>query len=181
VTLNWETSSQHAHNVMHFEAPTATEADVFAAFTAHRTTAMWAPVADVAVITSLDIIKLDGTSSSLSFDTGGGSGWHSTAGSAWLPQGSGIIKLATGLRGRSNRGRVYLPFLAESSQSSGFLDPGITTPTTAAWVTFANDMASDNAALGVASYKNATWHQAVNVICESATGTQRRRQRQNRS
>jgi hypothetical protein len=88
------------------------------------------------------------------------------------------VKLQTGLRGRSFRGRVYRPFAAEETCSDGFLDPANVLLLQTAWENFIASLAADaySDTLVVASYKLATKDPVVNVVAEHALGTQRRRQ-----
>jgi hypothetical protein len=176
-------SGTNAINVMHISAPGATEEDVLDtvfASVATRGTAMFAALSGGCFVERVEVEKLDGTSARHSRNTAGATTPH------WQGQGSGgsivaaaaIIKLSTALRGRSNRGRLYLPSVAESKYADGVLDTVAQTSMTTGWDAFANDLVADTMALGVASYRHANWHQAVGIVCESAVGTQRRRQNQ---
>lgn len=177
VTLNWHvgTRPRPAHNVMHFSAPGKNESDVFTIIDTNVHVAMFDWVSAAAVVDSVDIIKLDGSSGSHTHTTGSPAKWNGGGTGEIIPQVAGIIKLQTGLRGPSKRGRIFLPWVGEGEQSNGQLLDVSTV--IGAWTTFANDCATAGAALGVASYKNADWNQAINLVGETTTATQRRRQR----
>jgi hypothetical protein len=175
VTLNWEdTGAGKAHNVLHFSAPGKTESDVFTTIDAHVTQQMWDWAATTEVVESVSVLPLDGSSATTVHLTGSPAKWTGGGTGQPLPQVCGIIKLETGLRGPANRGRVFIPHVGEGETAVGALSD-ITTVSTA-WVAFANAMATAGVALGVASYKNVDWHQAINVGGGSRTATQRRRQ-----
>jgi hypothetical protein len=178
VAVNWRAGESPLtfHNVMHFRSPGATPEDVATAFDNHKTTGMWRTVSQTYSVDSLDVTKLDGSSVSFHFDTGSDTDWDGQGGTQFIPQASAIVKLATALRGRSYRGRIYLPALAEDRTFNGVVDPTDQGITTAAWDTFGTDMIAAGTTLVVASYKHATAADVTNIICESRTGTQRRRQ-----
>ena len=180
VTLDWQAgSSPLCHNVMHFSAPSKTSAQVFTAIDAHVTASMWDTVTTAAHVINVDVLPLDGTSPTLSnVITGSPAKWAGNGGSDYSSRApAAIIKLATGIRGPANRGRVFLPFCSEQDFSSGRFDSSIVSAVTAGWVAFANAMASAGVALGVASYVHSNWHQAVNVALHDVSGTVGRRQR----
>lgn len=179
VAFKWTLSgkNQYGVNVMHFSAPGKNEQDVFDALGAHLTGAMFGDMSDQSGLQEIDILKLDGTSATVSHPldatlTGLGSGDALVAPAL-------MIKLVTGLRGPANRGRLFLPFPAESNTNDGMVENP--SGASAAWTTFANDMVADGIALGVASYAHATWHQAITVGEEKALGTQRKRQKRVRN
>jgi hypothetical protein len=177
VTFKWtDPNIGHAVNVTHISAPAQTAAGLSAIVAAHVTTAMWGPVTADAHIYELDVLPLDGTSATHTTTGLSGSPWVGGGSGAGIPAVAALIKLQTGLRGPANRGRIYLPFIAEGYTNEGTIDAGTVTSTTAAWDTFANDLVASSCALGVASYKHADWHQAIAIACEPFAGTQRRRQ-----
>jgi hypothetical protein len=184
----WESSQfpGNAVNVMHFQGlgTTHTPSDLVTALNASVTSTMWFPIG-AATITTLNIIALDGTSATETHPTSGGVKWSGGQSGDMTAQVAAIIKLQTGLRGRNRRGRVYLPWLSEVAVSHGSLVSGMTDTVTPAWTTFQEAMqtgAPPNFVLGVASYDRAhngaapAFHPATNLVCESLTATQRRRQ-----
>jgi hypothetical protein len=177
--------SQSAVNVIHVQANTAGQhaSDAFAAIDAHVSANMWVSAVAGASVTEVDITPLDGVSATQSFSTGSPAKWSGSAGGDYVPQVAVLIKLFTGLRGRQNRGRVYLPFTAETGISDGLLVA--TGVINAAWVAFQAGMvgmAPVEWGLCVASYDRA--HAGVGahatgitgLLCEQVLGTQRRRQ-----
>lgn len=176
VSLNWlRGSERRAVNVLHFSAPGKTETDVFTAIDAHVTGTMWESVSSATIIDRVDILKLDGTSTTHGHATDLTGKWQGSGSSAIIPQGAHVVSLRSDLRGRSNRGRVYLPFVSESVQDDGKLTSAVIADVLAGWGAFANAMATDGVALGIASYKHSNWHQATNIIVGSSLKTQRRR------
>jgi hypothetical protein len=149
------------------------------------TSGMWDSVISGASIVTVDITPLDGTSATQSFTTGGGAAWSGSSGGEMIPQVAVLVKLQTSLRGRSNRGRVFLPMTAETAAGAGFVAGGEDVTITNAWTTFANALPADAttpADLVIASYDRrhaGAGAHATNVTaitCELALATQRRRQ-----
>jgi hypothetical protein len=180
-TLNWTNVSvgTPAANVLHFKTSSSgkSEQEVFDCLDAHVVQAMWDWAAVGSHVATVDIIKLDGASGTHTFTTGNPAKWSGGGTGEPLPQVAGLLKLQTGLRGRSKRGRIYIPFVGEGETLHGDMaDADLVGP---AWTTFANAIASDATtptALGVASYKNADWNQATSIVAEIRSATQRRRQ-----
>jgi len=175
--FEWEHvgTNQSAVNVMHFSGPGKTAANVQTALLAHVDARMFAPVRNSCDVKNATITPLDGSTASLV--TGPMAGWvgGATTGDT-IPGTSAVVSLRSALRGRSNRGRVFLPFISESAQADGLLVGGYITDLLAGWGAFATAMAAAGIALGIASYKNANWHQATTVLIDTRCGTQRRRQ-----
>jgi len=161
---------------MHLSAPTDDAASLAAKIVAAVSANMWATASDEGVISDFDILALDGSSSTVNFVTGGGSTWAGQETGDPIMNAPAIIKLATGLRGPRHRGRVFIPYTAEDIQHSGIILETTAGLTTAAWEDFANALVADDVALGVASYAHSDWNQVLNLKCERALGTMRRRQ-----
>lgn len=179
VAFKWSNpggAAGRAVNVLHFSAPGKTTAQVDAAIDANVTANMWRSGVTTTRVEELDITPLDGTSATVPFPKAAVAKWIPVGGADFAPQTCYLIKLTTALRGPANRGRIFLPYLAESEQAAGYISLVAQPLITTAWVNFANAMAAAGVALGVASYKNSLWHQAINVGCETAIATQRRRQ-----
>lgn len=176
VTLNWNYAAGvfDAHNVLHISCPTGDESDVFTAIDAQVTQAMWDWVSGSAVVESVDVLALDGSSATHNH-TVTGSKWTGGGLGTGLPQVAGLVKLQTGLRGPRHRGRVFLPFVGEGEVAGNTLID--VAAVTTAWDNFANALIANSPtmALGVASYAHADWNQATGIIGESKTATQRRR------
>jgi hypothetical protein len=100
-------------------------------------------------------------------------------GTDWVPQVAGVVKFTTDVRGRSNRGRLFLPGIAEGAMDSSGISDSKVTACTEEWDGFLNQMAVTFGSWAgcIASYKNRNAHQITNAALEKVTGTQRRRNR----
>lgn len=181
-TFNWSVAGgQLAVNVIHIrdESGAATAGDIFTAIDAAADQAMWGAQTDGASVHQVDLLPLDGVHATSSFPTGSPAKWTGgSGGTTWTPQNANLIKVTTGLRGRSHRGRVFLPFVDESAGSDGVMLSATVTSVTAAWQDFDDDLSAGTPSLsfGVASYKLAQFNEATSILAESLFGTQRRRQ-----
>jgi hypothetical protein len=174
--LYQSSGGQHAVNVMHFSSATGDAADVWSAIETNWDRDLIRAVEESVTIIRLDITPLDGATATQSFSTGSGAIWTGEACPELLPAVAAMVKLTTGLRGRSKRGRVFLPFVGESVAAAGFLATGTQGLMQAKWSTFITDMGISGVPLHVASYKNATSERVISANVEQAFGTQRRRQ-----
>jgi hypothetical protein len=177
VTWDWSTfgGALNAVNVMHFSAPGKTAAQVLDALDAHQVGGLFDPVSGDANVHTISAQPLDGASGITARPPATPAHWIGGVGVSPVPQVAAIIKLGTGLSGRSNHGRIFLPYVDEGGMLDGIITPAFVTSATGAWVTFLNAMAAAGVALGVASYKHSNWHQVLAVVMESHVGTQRRR------
>lgn len=178
VALEWENSDKglHATNVMHFRGSSLTTATLVTAFDAHVTANMWCIETTDSKILEIDFTPLDGSSATFPYTPTPGSKYAGVqSAEEFVPQVAGILKLSTALRGRSYRGRLFLPWVAEGSQQSGILYEANRATAEAAWQAFLVAMAGDGADLVVASYKLATAADVVAIQLETHIGTQRRR------
>jgi len=166
---------QTAVNVMHFKAPGKTPTDVFNAFDTNVTLNMWQMQSPAWRVFEMDVQALDGTDPQHTFSPANVTKWNGATTGEIVPQTCSLIKLTTGVRGKSYQGRIYLPWASEGAQNAGQFTASLVTTCTNAWVQFANNMATAGVALGVASYRLAVWEQALAVKCENAVATQRRR------
>lgn len=176
-TLNWAAGSgiEYMHNVIHLANTVGDEAAVFADLDSHVTAAMWNTAPSGFAVQTVDVLKLDGTSATVSFATGRPAKWTGSGTGQWIPAAAEIITLYSPFRGRSNRGRVYLP-MSEGVQDSGSIDPAITAAAQAAWEAFRAAMAADTSPLYIASYTIPDAVACTSVLARSLLGTQRRRQ-----
>lgn len=190
VAARWNDSSggQTAVNVMHFRAntPPASSSALFTLLQANWRAAMQVASASVATLYQFDITPLDGSTATHSFATGGGTNFVGGSGGNYSPASAVLVKLQTDFRGRNNRGRVYLPFIAEVAIGNG----SVTNTTTlssmnAAWLAFQTAMESGlptGYSMGVAAYDRAHagagahFNVATGISVEAKLGTQRRRQ-----
>lgn len=176
VALHWiHPEGGHAVSVIHMRAPSMTADDVWTAFDAHVAKEMWNAVSNLATIDVVRITPLDGTSVTLEHHPPAAAKYTGNSTGEAIPQMAAIIKFLTALRGRSHRGRIFLPFVAESGQNTGTLDDGQVAAMQSGWVTFRAAMALEGITLVVASYKLVSATDVDISIAEQFTGTQRRR------
>jgi hypothetical protein len=130
-------------------------------------------------VATRQIIPLDGSTATATLTAtivAGGSGGD------WVPQSAVLVKHQTAHRGRSGRGRTYLPLIGEMNISAGIFDPGVISTVQPAWDTFLSTMNTANWSPVVAHYDRA--HSGVGAaaypilryVVEGFTATQRRRQ-----
>jgi len=93
-----------------------------------------------------------------------------------IPQVSALVKLTTNERGRSKRGRIFLPWVNEGIADQGTLTSTRQTAMQSAWNTFISDMSTNNCPVVVASYKLASSAIVQTLFVESLLATQRLRQ-----
>lgn len=181
VAMHWiENGGQHAINVIHLQSSGVTALTVANTLDANVTAAMWGTVANTAHVDYLDVIALDGSSGTVRKTTAGAK-WTGAATGEWTPQVATLIKETTGLRGRANRGRLYLPFTAEAQGFAGTVLAATVTSMQTAWTTFLTAMTTATTFPVVASYKAPAHATIINAYAVEATqGTQRRRQSRNR-
>jgi hypothetical protein len=166
----------NAVNVMHFKKSGSNPAAIATILNTNVTAAMWYFQEESSVIGEVDITPLDGTSVTYPYIPPVAANWAGErTTSDKIPNVANLIKLVTAKRGRSYRGRVFLPWVHEGSQTNGVLDAAAVSNCTAAWVAFLAAMSSSGAPLQVASYLHATSEPVVAVICERDIATQRRR------
>lgn len=177
VTLNWTgPNGTDAANVMHFQDGGTDAAALWAILEPNVVANMFNCVSHDAIITTVDILPLDGISATQSFNAPATALWRGETVAEAVFATAAVVKLRTGERGRSKRGRIYLPYVAETAQVTGTVGIGALAAMQAAWDTFKANMLADDAPLGVASYKLAVWTPLTTLLVEGALGTQRRRQ-----
>lgn len=178
VALTWETpgTAGHAVNVIHVASDTHDKEAIPGVIDTHWTRSMIDTVSASAKVVRMSVLPLDGTSGAFETDVSTNIKWQGNGGSDWVPALATIIKLRTGLRGRSHRGRIFLPYTGETVQGNGTLSDATVTSMTTAWETFRTSMSADDCALVVASYVLAEATQLTSCSCEKSCGTQRRRQ-----
>lgn len=163
--------------MMHFAAPTGTLGALITALEANVTANMWAHTGTDVRIDQLTVTPLDGSGASIVHTVASASKWKGpeTPGQT-IPQASVIVKLNTDFRGRSYRGRVFLPWPLEAKCDSGRYDSAQAATQNTAWDTFIAAMGTASHELGVASYKHASFALVTSHDVETYLGTQRRRQ-----
>lgn len=182
VALNWTNTANGlvATNVMHFKKASSNPAALASSLDTNATNTMWEMQTTAASVTNIQITPLDGSSVTFPYTPITPAHWtgHGGAGD-FSPQIANIIKLLTAKRGRSYRGRVYLPWVAEGQSGDGGLNGTSKATCTAAWVAFMAAMTGDGFDLVVASYLHSTSENVVALACEGYTATQRRRNKRN--
>jgi hypothetical protein len=179
VALEWTNDtypSMVAANVMHFGQDGGNASDLFGKLDAHATATMWGHTTGTTHVSRIRITKLDGVSPTYDAPPTTVARWKGTqTGSAVNPQVAALVKLVTGARGRSYRGRIFLPFVDESLTTGAVFGSALLTSMQGAWDTFVSAMHTDGADLVVASYKLSTAATVTSQLVERHTATQRRR------
>jgi hypothetical protein len=173
--INWfNLGGQIAENVIHILAPGKTSSQVATALDTDIDPNMFLSVQVNAEAPTVSLTKLDGASATIDFPL---TNWVGTAAGDWVPDVSALLTLETGVRGRSFRGRIYLPFTAENRVTDGlWTDPTNYPAQAAAWAEWMVDMSATGFDLVVASYKLAEATVIGAIVGHDAFATQRRRQ-----
>jgi hypothetical protein len=183
VALEWSNSdfpNETATNVIHIRKSGSNAAAIAVIVDAAVTAPMWRFMDTHSKIVFQVVTPLDGGSVSLPVATGGPAKWSGTQTNQQpLFQVSELIKVLTAKRGRSYRGRVFLPWVDEAGVSGNALDGATTALVTAGWVAFLASLTGAGAKMVVASYKNATAEDVVAIGAELDTATVRRRNLRN--
>jgi hypothetical protein len=145
--------------------------DVGAALVAN----MWHPAVSTANFNDISVTPLDGSSATVKvsmvpYDSAG-----STSG-AWSPASAAVVSIQTAKRGRSYRGRLYIPFIGEAAISDGSLVSGQADDVLAGFTSFKAALTTAGVEWVVASYKHSTAELVTGFYVMSQLGTQRRRQ-----
>lgn len=181
------TTSQTAINVIHISSGVTVTNVVNAknALLACWSANMQLFMPTTVALTAFDITPLDGHTATQTFGTGSTAAFKGGSAVDFAPAVSALIRIQTGLRGRENRGRVYLPFVSESQMTNGSLisaDPPIVGTAWNAFVTALGAQSPTPFTFGVASYDRkgggagAHFTATTGVFCETLLATQRRRQ-----
>ena len=176
VAIGWVdgTTGQIATNVIHIEDPGGNAPAVATMVDNAINHNMLAAVSDHAHINEYTVTPLDGVSGTIvqtpsGINTGGG-------GSTSSPASSAVVTVRTAKRGRSFRGRVFLPFIDEAQIADGLLTGGVELTTATGFATFLASISGAGGTWVIASYKLATATPVTSVAVLRALGTQRRRQ-----
>jgi hypothetical protein len=121
-------------------------------------------------LNTIDVIKLDGSSATQTFNYGDVSG---ATGGDWISQGCMVVSLHTAQRGAQGRGRIYLGPCAESKQSNGSLTTGA--DPVGAWEDVQSGLGALGIDLAVASYVHSAAHTVTSISIHPFLRTQRRR------
>jgi len=181
VAFEWSSGSKSAANVMHFQSTSALSSSGLAAMIHDALQDnMWAATVAGASVSNLHITPLDGTSPSVDIatDFGTNSKWQGGASGTAIDAVAQGITFYTDERGRRRRGRIYIPFIAESVYTDGYIGDVVTEDVNTAWGAFLNAMVANtnSTALVVASYRDAVATQVTSIVTHRKARTQRRRQ-----
>jgi hypothetical protein len=174
-------------NVIHIKALSGSlnATAAFAAINSSVVAGMWTTSSSLGGIGHVNIIPLDGTSATTPFTTDGTAKWKGQQTGDYIPVSGALVKFTTGLRGRANRGRFYIPVTAEAAVQDGAITSTYLPTAQTGWNSFLANLqaATPNPfELVVASYDrehsgNAAHATPVTAVTvESLTATQRRRQ-----
>lgn len=176
VALNWTESSVHtAVNVMHILRSGSSASVIAASLDTNATAAMWGCISSTALVTSLVVTPLDGSTASYTLTTSGAKWTGGATTTDPILQVAALVKLQSTFRGRSRRGRLFLPFVGESKSGGGIIDPTTRGTMQTAWNTWLAAMIAAGSQPVIASYLHATQVPVATATVELATGTQRRR------
>lgn len=175
--FNWREAStgQIGVNVMHFRAPGFTAEEVATAVDSIGNLEYWSPMVTDAYMVQFDVTPLDGAGATHSQAPTHG-GWGGSQSGDFSPASAVVVSFKTALRGRSHRGRIYLPFIAEAVISDGQLTGAQVTALNTGWAAFISSAAGAGVTPVVASYKLSTAADITGTSVISGLGTQRRRQ-----
>lgn len=176
-------AGQRAVNVMHFNDgdETGDPLDLVAALVTNTQAHQFDGISEDCFVQELQITPLDGVGATRIEPLGFGSAWTGAGGADFMPQVACLVKLQTGLRGRSRRGRIFLPFISEGGVTDGHLAGTWATDGPTAWEAWRAAMATAHWELQVASYLDSISTSVTLATLEQFTATQRRRQSRNRS
>lgn len=185
VAFKWGATGQSAFTTFGITTSTSDLAAVAASIGSHVSSAMWGCVSSSATISEMHLFRYDGATPT--FVTG-------VTGSQWLGAAAdtdfgvalaALVSFRTATRGQWARGRIYLPFTAESANTAGSLTPGFIGNLQTAWDAFRTGMQAGGTPLAVISLAD---HPELNPphtpaarliissIVEAKLATQRRRQ-----
>jgi hypothetical protein len=174
VALLWEhATAGHAVNVVHLRSLDGDfDANLIGlAWAANDSGNMYNTVDNDASITQFEVTPLDGsTASSVAV-----SGIPGTGAGEALPSLSSVLSLHTAVRGRSFRGRIFLPFLPEGRIADGRIPNADRNLVVNAWNVFLGALNGANLELVVASYKEEVATPVESISMQAVPGVQRRR------
>jgi hypothetical protein len=180
--LHWTSNvAGQAVNIFHVKGPHSGYPNSQAVFTcidAHVTTGLWTFISSNLTADSMTITPLDGVTASSTIAITPAAKWSGQSAGEAIPNMANLIKLTTAKRGRSYRGRLYLPNVGEPDQTNGKLAVAKVPTTTTAWNTFIAAIGTDattSLIMGIASYTHSTIDPVINAFCEGTAATQRRR------
>lgn len=167
--------------VFHFDTTLADEDDIGLAFstgwqTVRATAEPIYPMADDFIATTLDIIKLDGSSATFTYTLP--TVIQGNQGGEYSPASCAVVSMHTAQRGPRGRGRKYVGPIVEGKMTDGSLNVDAVGEMQDAWDLLLgqwNSPAGD-LRLGIASYVHSDFHPVTSARVDGVLGTQRRRQ-----
>lgn len=166
--------ADHAVSVQHFSSPDLALDSVAAAIDASVQTHQFEGLTDDTIAETVDVTPLDGTTATQTF---GLNNWHGSSGSGDPLIGQAImVEGQTGIRGPSNRGRLFLPSPVESVVTTGELILANANEIAAAWNDYQTALIAADLAMGVASYTLQVFNPYVSFKVPTRLGRIRRRQ-----
>jgi len=136
---------------MHFFSASLDPDGLMSLLNTNVTTALWVGTVSSASVFSVAITPLDGAAATKVYAPTG-AGWQGAVSSGeFVPAAAGIVSFRTDKRGRQYRGRLFVPFVAETVITNG----SYTSPMTggqAAWNSFRTAMKTAAFPLHIASY-----------------------------
>lgn len=166
-----------AVNVMHFSISSDDPSTLFAAFVTASAAKPWIQTTVDSKIVSVDITPLDGAGLTETFVPTPGTGWEGVQPSGpCMPAVAAVLKLTTNTRGRSYRGRIFMPWVAELAADNGSFTPSVysaSVTSIAAWFAALTGAGADPQ---IASYHLGTAAPVTAMFLERSMATQRRRQ-----
>jgi len=170
---------RQATNVFHVSDAVGAgdEVAIMAALDGHVTANMWLLQCTTASVVRVDITYLGIPSATRSFTPVTPAHWTGAGGTDPIPQGCSVVTLQTATRGKSHRGRLYLPWIAELEQTAGLLNGANVITSQAAWTAFLAAMSAAAVPISVASAKLSSQTLVTSFLYRPYLKTQRRRAR----
>lgn len=138
VSINYLLAGEQvATNVINIFSLTQTQDQVGAIVVATMNANMFAPTSSSIVIDSIDVLPYDGVSPTKNFPVVGLTGGATGPG---VPAVSLVASFRTPFRGRSRRGRAFLPWVAEGVQDEGIVEVATADDALAGWTQFQVDL-----------------------------------------
>lgn len=178
VTFNWNTAhGVTPRNVMHFRDPShsATEVNVASVLDANVQANQWAGMCIDFHFDTYSIIKLDGLGATHVIPYAGSGTNNGGTGGDCIPNGAAVVSFKTGLRGRRNRGRIFLGPIGEPAQADGLLTSTIQNDHQLGWDAFLSGMQTGGIWPVVASYRGDIAHDVQTVTARHRLCSMRRR------
>jgi len=167
---------EHAVNVFHVRSIGSTASDVWDAINNSFDAGWWdAIVSTTASVVGADVTPLDGITPTFTQDYP--TPKSGSAGNDYSPASAAIVTEYTAFRGKSNRGRMFIPFIAESVITDGFVNSTPRTTAGAGVTAFVSQLDIEGAPMVVASYLGAgSANSVTSTVLRRVLGTQRLRQ-----